>query len=280
MHVFPSEFARNRPFFRRALCVSVVVLAVLASYAPGQGGKSKDALTPAFCQRDPDAGFANDGRYYCAPTSISDGLIYLSRARELTKLVDGTGKTAQIDLIHKLAEEMSVDPEKGAGPERILTGLRSYVESRGYQFARLELATWRKVSAKNAGYKIAGKPDMKWMREAAQNPDCVMVFNNGWYQEGEDGYTRSGGHWVIVVGTGADPLSFLVHNPKLSPEDQRLNQLLNLTLLDKDFTVIGDSDEETDMSGYYSIKGPGLPFDEDKAAAAVLDAVIVFSLKK
>lgn len=276
----PSKFTRSLRALGRVLAGSVVLLAFLSPFAAGQGGSSKAALTPAFCQRDPEAGFANDGRYYCAPTSISDGLIYLSRAREMPKLVDGTGKSAQIDLIHKLAEEMNVDPDKGAGPERILTGLRSYVESKGYPFARLELATWRKVSAENARYKIAGKPDLKWMREAARDPDCVMVFNNGWYQEGDDGYTRSGGHWVIVVGTGADPLSFIIHNPKLSPEDQRLNQLLNLTLLNKDFTVVGDDEEETDMSGYYSLKGPGLPFDEDKASAAVLDAVIVFSLKK
>ena len=45
-----------------------------------QQNRSKEALTPTFWQRDPEADFEDEGRMHCAPTSVSDGLIYLARA--------------------------------------------------------------------------------------------------------------------------------------------------------------------------------------------------------
>src|SRR5712692_348284 len=68
--------------------------------------QSKADLTPTFWQRDPDAGFEDEGRMHCAPTSVSDGLIYLARAFGMTGLVPGTQqKKDQIKLIQELAEE-------------------------------------------------------------------------------------------------------------------------------------------------------------------------------
>jgi hypothetical protein len=51
--------------------------------------------------------------------------------------------------------------------------------------------------------------------------------------------------------------------------------------LDEDFIVIesgGKEIEETNMKGYYTGEGPGLP--RGKIKAAILDAVIVFSFRK
>ena len=50
-------------------------------------GSEKADHTPAFWQRDPAADFENEGRNHCAPTAISDGLVYLALARDL----DGLG---------------------------------------------------------------------------------------------------------------------------------------------------------------------------------------------
>ncbi len=142
--------------------------------------------------------------------------------------------------------------------------------------SRLELKTWRGVRAANKEFKIGTKPDMSWMRSAARSKDTVVIFNFGWYHKQEDGYIRKGGHWVAVVGAGSDN-GFVVHNPILPPEKQSEKKSLELTLLDEDFIVAKDS-EEANMKGYYEGEGPGLPHGD--SVTAILDAVIVFSLRK
>jgi hypothetical protein len=243
-----------------------------------QQAGSKESLTPTFWQRDPDADFEDEGRMHCAPTSVSDGLIYLSRAFGLKDLVPGTEqKKDQIKLIQELAEEFSTDPSiGGTNPDKVLTGLQSYVKSKGYELSRLEIMTWRSVSESNKKFKTGTKPDMSWMRSAANSKDTVVVFNFGWYHKTEDGYTRKGGHWVAVVGASGN--GFTVHNPILPSEQQSEKKSVVLTLLDEDFIVAKDSGE-ANMKGYYDGEGPGLP-RRDAVEAAILDAVIVFSLKK
>ena len=242
-----------------------------------QAGKSKDALTPTFWQRDPDADFEDEGRMHCAPTSVSDGLIYLARAFQLKGLVPGTQKKEdQIELIKELAEDFGTDPSiGGTNPDKILTGLQSYVEDKCYELSRLEVATWRSLSGPNRRFKIAARPDLSWMRSAARSPDTVVIFNFGWYYEGDEGYTRNGGHWVAVVGAG-DPGEFIVHNPQLRPDKQSADRAVELSRLDDDFIVAKDSGE-ANMKGYYEGDGPGLPHGDK--VTAILDAVIVFSLR-
>ena len=233
-------------------------------------------MTPAFWQRDRDANFEDEGRMHCAPASVSDGLIYLSKQFGFKDLVPGTGHEAQIKLIKELADDFGTDPSiGGTKPDKILTGLRTYMEGNGFEIKRLELKTWKGVSASNKKFKIGTKPDMEWMRSAATARDTIMVFNFGWYKEGDDGMERKGGHWVAVVGMSGN--DFIVHNPILESEKQLENTALKLTRLDPDFTVTKDSGE-THMKGYYEGNGPGLPHAQK--VTAILDAVIVLSLEK
>lgn len=249
-----------------------------------QKTQSKADLTPTFWQRDPDADFEDEGRMHCAPTAVSDGLIYLARAFGMTDLVPGTQrKKDQIELIEELAEHFQTDPSiGGTNPDRILTGLQSYVKSKGYVLSRLELMTWRPVSKANKKFKIGIKPEISWMRSAARSKDTVMIFNFGWYYETEDGYSRKGGHWVAVVGAAPDTNEFYVHNPILRPAEQSAKKSVVLSRLDEDFLMVesgGQEIEGTNMKGYYDGEGPGLPRGKS-VEAAILDAVIVFSLKK
>lgn len=240
-----------------------------------QTAGSKGDLTPTFWQRDPDANFEDEGKMHCAPTSVSDGLIYLSKAYGMKDLVPGTGHKAQIQLIQDLAEEFGTDPSiGGTNPDKILTGLQSYVDGKGYELNRLELKSWRGVSADNKSFKIGTKPDMAWMRAAVAAKDTVTIFNFGWYYETDDGYERKGGHWVAVVGGSGN--EFIVHNPILQPDVQAEKQSVVLKMLDDDFIVPKDSGE-ANMKGFYEGNGPGLP--HGKTVTAILDAVIVFSLK-
>lgn len=240
-----------------------------------QTAGSKGDLTPTFWQRDPDANFEDEGKMHCAPTSVSDGLIYLSKAYGMKNLVPGTGHSSQIKLIEELADDFGTDPSiGGTNPDKVLTGIQTYVEKKGYEIDRLEIKTWRGVSSDNKEFKLGSKPDLAWMRAAANSKDTVTVFNFGWYYETDDGYQRKGGHWVAVVGGSGN--EFTVHNPILQPDVQAEKQSVVLKMLDEDFIVPKDSGE-ANMKGYYEGNGPGLP--HGKSVTAILDAVIVFSLK-
>ncbi len=198
-------------------------LVFLALAATPAGAQSKAEATPTFWQRDPAAAFADEGRMHCAPTAAADGLIYLANAFELEDLVPGAGHEEQIELIKELADDFETDPAiGGTNPDKILTGLRAYVESKGYQLSRLELKSWRGVSAANRKCLLGLRPDLPWMQSAAEDEETVVLFNFGWYEENDaGGYTRNGGHWVAVVGRGEEPTEFLVHNPLLRPECRR-----------------------------------------------------------
>jgi hypothetical protein len=273
----------KRKLFLPAFFYTILLLAFAVGVAApkavvfAQQAGSKDDLTPTFWQRDPDADFEDEGRMHCAPTSVSDGLIYLAKAYGMKDLVPGAGRAAQIKLIQELAEEFGTDPSiGGTNPDKILTGLQSYVTSKGYELSRLELKTWRGVSAANKEFKTGAKPDMAWMRSAARSKDTVMIFNFGWYHQTEDSYERKGGHWVAVVGVGSEN-EFIVHNPILPSEKQSDKKIVALTLLNEDFIVAKESGE-ANMKGYYEGEGPGLPHGD--SVTALLDSVIVFSLKK
>ncbi len=262
--------------WRRLALASLLALVSLPA-ALAEGDKAED--TPRFWQRDPEAEFENEGRNHCAPASIGVGLVYLATARGFDDLVESTDHDGQVALITELAEEMATDPAEGTNPDKILTGLRSYAKKRGVTFERLELATWRGVSARNRSHLIGTKPKLSWMTAAADDPDAVVIFNFGWYKEDDDGgYTRHSGHWVSVVGSGPRARQFEVHNPALKPERQKTDTRITLAPVEDDFVMTNAAGDETAMTGYYQAEGPGLPFNKNAVSAAVLDSVIVFKL--
>src|SRR2546423_3634699 len=180
----------NTRLLTRALSAILLTAALALLCAPKHGAVhaqqsgSKDDLTPTFWQRDPDADFEDEGRMHCAPTAVSDGLIYLTKAYGMKHLVPGTGHKDQISLIQQLAEEFGTDPSiGGTNPDKILTGLRSYVESKGYELNRLELKNWRGVSSANNQFKIRTTPDLAWIRSALRSKDAGGIFHFGWDRE-------------------------------------------------------------------------------------------------
>jgi hypothetical protein len=254
-------------------------MAVVVSALNFELTADKSPAMPGFCQQDKEAGFADGGSNYCAPTAISNGLVYLAQTRGLPELAAGAALQDQISLIKELAADMDTDPKIGTNPDKIVTGLRRYVQGRGLRLKRLEVATWRKLSAANRSCSVGAKPKLEWMRQAASDPDCVEVFNVGWYRQEEGGYSRHSGHWVTVVGAGPGESDFAVHNPLLRPETQKVKKAVALTMLN-DFKIVNPEGGETgSMNGYFRVDGPGLPLG-GKTAAAVLDSVIVFSLQK
>jgi hypothetical protein len=265
---------------RNCLWLAIVATALATSVCAQESG-SKRELTPAFWQRDPEAGFEDEGKMHCAPTAVSDGLIYLAKHKGITDLVPGLSHRNQIKLIKQLAEDFGTDPSiGGTNPDKIVAGLQKFAKAKGYELSRLEVKTWRRIRAANKKFKIGTKPDMDWMQEAVQDEDTIVIFNFGWYHEDgddEESYTRKGAHWVAVLDTGEEDGEFIVHNPLLEPERQMNDTSVTLSLIDDDLTVINSAGDKN-MKGYYEADGPGLP--HGKTVKPILDAVIVFSLAK
>lgn len=260
----------------------LLILSLLLCQVVTAESSGKNNMTGTFCQKDPEAGFENDGSNYCAPTSIANGLLYLATARGMKDLVDGTDHEAQVATIKKLAEEMDTDPEIGTNPSKIIDGLESYLDGKGYSIASLEIAGWRRINDEHSKYLVSQKPEMQWMQKAVKDPDTLVIFNNGWYRESDDGYLRKGGHFVIAVGEGPGDSEFQVHNPALEPDEQKTETSVIMSPLGSDIVADAKANgvEELSLAGYYKMEGPGIPHTKEKAAFAALDFVITFRLKK
>ena len=238
--------------------------------------------TGTFCQKDPEAGFENDGNNYCAPTSIVNGLFYLATARGMKDLLPGTDHDSLVAAIKEMAEEMDTDPDIGTNPSKIIIGLGSYLGTRGYSLSKMEVAGWRRLDSEHKKYLVSEKPEMNWIQNSINNPDTIVIFNNGWYRDGDDGgYIRKGGHFTIAVGAGSDG-EFHVHNPALEPSEQKTETTVNLSPLGSDVVADARSNgvEELHLGGYYRMEGPGLPHTKEKAAFAALDFVLAFKVNK
>ncbi len=257
--------------------VLLVAVTFPGAGALAKGTATKQARTPAFCQSDPTAGFKGDGSNYCAPTAVSDGLIYLTTEREYEDLAPATTPAAHAKLIKQLAAKMATDPAKGTGPGAIMKGIWGYVTARGYEIDRLEYAGWRDIGADNAKrYGQGARPKLTWLRAGAKDPETVLLVNVGWYKQTTGGYKRSGGHWLNVVGTGPGKLDFVVRNPALPVGEQRTKSAVQLTALDAGFKVVGSPGTPATMAGYYKVAGAALPMG--KATTAVLDCAMLFTL--
>ena len=263
--------------------VAIFLLLTLAAVPQALSESPKEARTGVFWQMDPTAAFEEEGSNYCAPTSISNGLVYLAKARGMTDLVTGTDHKSHIALIQALAEHMETDPEIGTPPSQIISGLHEYLQTRGYSFALVQLAGWRKIDSDHKQYLVSRTPELNWIRKSADDPDTIVILNNGWYRETEDGdYVRKGGHFTIAVAAGPGAGELQVHNPAMKPEAQKTDTSVTLEPLASD-TVAGASSNGVDslhLDGFYKMHGPGLPFTAKKAAFAALDFVIVFKVKK
>src|SRR5882724_6343904 len=111
----------NRRLITRALSAILLTAALAFFLVPtqravfAQQSGSKDDLTPTFWQRDPDADFEDEGRMHGAPTAVSYGLIYLTKAYGMKRLVPGTGQRTRSAL--------SSNSRRSLGQIRVLAAL-------------------------------------------------------------------------------------------------------------------------------------------------------------
>ena len=256
----------------RPLVLAALALALAAPQALAAGAKATQ--TPAFCQTDPTAGFKGSGENYCAPTALSDALLYLAGARHFDKLAKGD-HDGHAKLIRALAKHMGTDPANGTGPAGIMKGLWTYVESKHYHVAKLEYAGWRDIGKANMRFAKSKQVPLPWLTAAANDPDAGVLLNVGWYKQAPGGYQRTGGHWVAVVGAGKADLQ--LRNPSKPEDKQATANTVALTALGPTFKIVKSPGAPATLAGYYQASGPGIP--TGATTKAVVDCAMVFSLK-
>ncbi|HEY9753849.1 MAG TPA: hypothetical protein V6C97_01665 [Oculatellaceae cyanobacterium] len=202
------------------LSIGLCSFSVHASEIPATNTKRIDEIVD-FKQTNPKANFPGDGSDFCAPTALSDHLLWLGN-HGYPKLVPAAADAdaTQISLIKTLASAdfMGTDPATGTSPLQIMRALKKYVESCGYQVKSLSYEGFR-PSAKPFETGVL-TPDLSWLKSGSLAPKACLL-NIGWYKwdEATDTYTRTGGHWVALVGYGVDaagkpsPDTIIVHDP-------------------------------------------------------------------
>lgn len=256
----------------RSVMAVAMGLGLMAPQMAFAASGDKGGNTPTFCQTDPTAHFKGAGDNYCAPTAVSDGLMYLATARHYTKLAPRADHDGQVALIKALSDKMGTDPSNGTGPGGIINGLQAYVQGKHYTLARVEYAGWRKIGSSNQKFIRGAQPQLAWLQSAANNPDTVVLFNVGWYRPVAGGFKRTGGHWVDVLGSDGRG-HFTLRNPSLKVERQDSQNNVTLTALDRSFKTVSSPGAPATLAGYYKVSGPGLPSGK---SIPVLDCAMVF----
>ncbi|MFH0998815.1 MAG: hypothetical protein V1844_25480 [Pseudomonadota bacterium] len=173
---------------------------------------------PDYYQTDPSyGGFPEGGANYCAPTSVSNSLMWLAN-NGFDKMAPNTKdrKKDQYDVTLNLASNyMNTDPFDGTNVKDVLTGVRNYISDKGYsKDFQLKYQGWREHTPESdTGIYV---PDMGWIKSGIENLGSVWL-NVGWYtyDGAKDEYRRIGGHWVTLAGFGynGNPDSLVVHDP-------------------------------------------------------------------
>ncbi len=155
------------------------------------------ASIPDLSQRDPAAGFPNDGRMFCAPVAVSNSL---------SSALGGMPSSRQIELAHTLgsAEYMATD-HKGTSPRQLLQGVDRFLQSadevkvqnltKGQLEYRGQVSVERKYNP-----SLDKQVDLSWLINGVKQEKHIWL-NLGWYKTQADGrQKRVGGHWVTLVG--------------------------------------------------------------------------------
>lgn len=172
---------------------------------------------PDYYQTDDSyGGFPEGGINYCAPTSVSNSLMWLAN-NGFDNMAPNTKdrKKDQYDVILNLGTNyMSTDPYDGTSVYNVLTGVKNYISDKGFKDFQLKYQGWRDHTPESdMGISV---PDMGWIKTGIANLGSVWL-NVGWYTyDGtKDEYNRIGGHWVTLVGSGynGNPDYLVIHDP-------------------------------------------------------------------
>lgn len=254
----------------------VIVLSRSAFCQDEKGATNRARLTPDATQRDPNGRYAGDGKSYCGPCAASNALMWLG-ATGYERLVPNAQnqQTAQYKLVTLLASPryMKTAEKNSTSPERLMKGIKEYVEDCGYKTKKLETINFKPSEVEKGG--CIGEPADSFKK--GLKPNSAAIIHIGWYKYDteKDQYTRFNGHYVTVVGFGKnrqeqpDNSIVIVHDPW----NGKSNDYVKLEKLTSGQLVI-KKDEETklhSLKGAYNLTGEMCIYE--KADVGLLDHI-------
>ncbi len=250
------------------------VLALLLLTSPLYAA-SKASQVPDFLQTDREAGFANAGSQYCAPTAVSNSLMWLAANGYEDLRPEGNARAAQIEMIRTLGGDdyMKTSPSIGTNTAQLIRGVETYVNEAGYTIEELSYEGWRAVDAE---YRAGNRPDLDDIKTAIRDDRSAVWLNVGWYKYDEDSgdYLRKGGHWVTVVGSIGDDL--LIHDPSPSAGANFRTQRVSLDEITEGRLTGGERNLPRSAEGLYEVGGE---MAVSKGYTAVLDGAVFLRLE-
>jgi hypothetical protein len=262
--------------FRHAAALVAITFFSVSLFAQPASYRAKVQSTPRFLQTDREAGFENAGDQFCAPTAVSNSLMWLANHgyKEL-KPAASSDKAAQIRMIKLLADSdlMNTNPQKGTDVSEVIAGVQGYVENAGYEIESLQYSGWRPAPDDAVS---AETPDLDAVKEAIANPHGAAWLNVGWYRYDEESgnYARSGGHWVTVVGYDGDDL--LIHDPSPRAGTGFSTQRITLEAIEEGQLTGRQANLPRSAEGYFIVGGE---MKVSKSVTCILDGAVVMTLR-
>ena len=261
---------------------------------------------PSLCQHDERGGFLGNGAMFCGPVAASNALVWLA-THGYPKLLPGengdslyggyayatASKTfkAQVALVHAITADGFVKMKEGSGasPAYVAKGVRAYVESKGYEIERLDIAPVLN-DAPTDFPPSAHALSIEAIKEAFQK-GAVVWLAIGWYERNGEAttYTRKGGHFVTLVGYGKDASGnvddsiLIFRNPSQRAGRNYPNEFVRLRRMTSSDHFAGgnfagryQSDKGRSAEGRFEIVG-GIPLGA--RTTAVIDNATILVLK-
>ncbi|MCB1061884.1 MAG: hypothetical protein KDN20_03060 [Verrucomicrobiae bacterium] len=266
----------NRIFHSRP---AVIVAIVWLSVSPVSA--QPDGPVPDLTQTDPAGKFANGGRSFCAPVSVSNSLMHLFRAD-----LERQG-ISQYDLVNRLASPayMNTDSVTGTGPNGLMAGVRQFLKDRGLAESdyALRFQGWR-PHYEDFGTGVT-EPSLKWIADTLVAGGAVWL-NLGWCRiDPKTGdYERIGGHWVTVIDAGKDnmgipnPNVLVIHDPAPRAGKEPSDEYVLMTRLTSGNLVGKAKNLPRPVAGLYRMEG-GMHI-KDSADCAILDGAVALMFPK
>lgn len=264
-------------------CLSFAFLCAEESNAPRTKASTTDISAidqiPDLVQTDPAGNFARGGRSFCGPVSVSNSLVWLQAG----STGPFTNRKTQYDMVNLLAspDYMNADPVEGVGPVKVIRGVKRFVETDlGDSSFKLSYQGWRSTPKNH--FSGVREPELEWIRSFVGRGKSAWI-NLGWYRHDKqtNEYERVGGHWVTVVGYGAEESGkpndqiLVIHDP--SPRTGKdPNDYVLFTKL-KSGTMAGSSSRKPrPAKGFYLMEG-GMHI-KSTADVAIMDGVVGLDL--
>lgn len=251
----------------------MLIARVACAIALGVAAKSLEM--PDFLQTDPRAGLARSGSQFCAPTAVSNSLIWIAdHGAPQLRPPDEDAVAAQAELIRILGGPgyMETRSDVGTDAAELMRGVERYVRAKGYVPQLLAYQGWRPVPPDR---RQGLRPDPAALARVITRERGAAWLNVGWYayDRARGTYRRNDGHWVTLAGVDGETL--LVNDP--SPRAGAGPSTERVTL----HPVAGRLEGKKaglplDARGYFALVGlRSMPRGSD---TVILDGAVLFAL--